>query len=102
VEHPGPVPLTSTSTLASVLATAGGFTPAAGNKPHIQIVDPASGSSRMISFNNILNPAKSLEVAPKPGEIVFVPQSGFYRATYVVERLSPMITAGALIGVGLP
>jgi polysaccharide export outer membrane protein len=102
VEHPGPVPLTSTSTLASVLATAGGFTSAAGNKPHIQIVDPASGSSRMISFNDILNPAKSLEVAPKPGEIVFVPQSGFYRATYVVERLSPMITAGALIGVGLP
>jgi len=102
VQHPGAVPLTSTSTLASVLAQAGGFTEPAGNKPHIQIVDPATGISRIISFNDLLNPAKALEVRPKPGEIIFVPQSGFYRATYVLERLGPMITAGALIGVGIP
>jgi polysaccharide biosynthesis/export protein len=102
VQHPGAVPLTGTSTLASVLANAGGFTEAAGNKPHIQIVDPATGSSRIISFNDLLNPAKALEIMPKPGEIIFVPQSGLFRATYVVERLSPLITAGALIGVGLP
>lgn len=102
VQHPGAVPLTANSTLAGVLAEAGGFTEPAGNKPHIQIVDPATGTSRTISFNDLLNPAKSLEIRPKPGEIIFVPQSGFYRATYIVERLSPMITAGALIGVGLP
>jgi len=102
VQHPGAVLLTGTSTLASVLAGAGGFTEAAGNKPHIQIVDPASGTSRIVSFNDLLNPAKALEIMPKPGEIIFVPQTGFYRATYVVERLSPVITAGALIGVGLP
>lgn len=102
VQHPGAVQLTSTSTLASVIAEAGGTTEPAGNKPHIQIVDPASGTSRVVSFNDLLNPAKALEVRPKPGEIIFVPQSGFYRATYIVERLSPMITAGALIGVGIP
>ena len=102
VQHPGAVPLTGTSTLASVLAEVGGFTEAAGNKPHIQIVDPATGTSRIISFNDPLNPDKSLEIRPKPGEIIFVPQSGLFRATYVVERLSPLITAGALIGVGLP
>jgi polysaccharide export outer membrane protein len=102
VQHPGAIPLTGTSTLASVLAAAGGFAAPAGNKPHIQIVDPATGSSRIISFNDLLNPAKALEITPKPGEIIFVPQSGLYRATYVVERLSPLITAGALIGVGLP
>jgi polysaccharide export outer membrane protein len=102
VQHPGAVPLTSTSTLASVLAGAGGFTEPAGNKPHIQIVDPATGTSRTISMNDLLNPSKSLEIKPKPGEIIFVPQSGFFRATYVVERLSPVITAAALIGVGLP
>ena len=102
VQHPGAVLLTGTSTLASVLAGAGGFTEAAGNKPHIQIVDPETGTSRIISFNDLLNPGKALEITPKPGEIIFVPQTGFYRATYVVERLSPMITAGALIGVGLP
>jgi polysaccharide biosynthesis/export protein len=102
VQHPGAIPLTGTSTLASVLAAAGGFAAPAGNKPHIQIVDPATGVSHVISFNDLLNPAKALEITPKPGEIIFVPQSGFYRATYVVERLSPLITAGALIGVGLP
>lgn len=102
VQHPGAVPLTGTSTLASTLAAAGGFTEAAGNKPHIQIVDPSTGMSRIISFNDILNPAKSLEITPKPGEIIFVPQSGFFRATYVVERLSPMITSAALVAVGLP
>ena len=102
VQHPGAVQLTGTSTLASVLAAAGGFTEPAGNKPHIQIVDPATGTSRVISFNDLLNPAKALEITPKPGEIVFVPQSGFFRATYVIERLSPAITAGALVAVGLP
>ncbi len=102
VQHPGAVLLTGTSTLASVLAGAGGFTDAAGNKPHIQIVDPDTGTSRIISFNDLLNPDKALEITPKPGEIIFVPQTGFYRATYVVERLGPLITAGALIGVGLP
>jgi len=102
VQHPGAVQLTSTSTLASVLASAGGFAAPAGNKPHIQIVDPATGFSRIISFNDLLKPSKSLEITPKPGEIIFVPQSGLYRATYVVERLSPMITAGALLGVGIP
>jgi polysaccharide export outer membrane protein len=103
VQRPGAVPLTSTSTLASVLAEAGGFTDKAGNKPHIQIVDPASGISRIVSTNDLLNPAKSLEVTLRPGEIIFVPQSGFYRATYVVERLSPLITAATFAlfsGVG--
>jgi polysaccharide export outer membrane protein len=104
VQKSGAVPLTSTSTLASVLAEAGGFTGNAGNKPHIQIVDPATGYSRIISFNDILNPAKSLEITPGPGEIIFVPQSGLYRATYVLERFSPLISAGtfAAIAVGLP
>ena len=104
VGRPGAIPLTSTSTLASVLAQAGGFTGKAGNKPHIQIVDPASGSSRTISFNDVLNPAKSLEVTLHPGEIIFVPQSGFYRATYVLERLNPAISIGtlAMLEGGLP
>jgi polysaccharide export outer membrane protein len=102
VQHPGAVPLTGTSTLASVLAAAGGFAEPAGNKPHIQIVDPATGDSRIVSFNDLLNPDKALEITPKPGEIVFVPQSKVFRATYVVERLSPLITAGALVAVGLP
>jgi polysaccharide export outer membrane protein len=90
VQHPGAVALTAGSTLASVLATAGGITDKAGARPRIQIVDPAGGATRTISFNDLLNPAKNLEVILKPGEIVYVPQSGFSRATYYLERLNPM------------
>jgi polysaccharide export outer membrane protein len=96
VQHPGAVALRYNSTLASVLAEAGGFSEHAGAKPHIQIVDPASGSSRTVSMNDLLNPSKMLEVTLKPGEIVFVPQSGFYHATYFVERLSPLISLATM------
>jgi len=99
VNRPGAVTLTNTSTLASVLAAAGGYTNKAGNKPHIQIVDPANGTSRIFSMNDLLNPARSLEVTLRPGEIVFVPQSGFYRATYFLERLSPLTTLATLSAV---
>ena len=58
VQHPGAVPLTNTSTLASVLAEAGGFTGKAGNKPHIQIVDPAKGTSRVISLQRCAEPGQ--------------------------------------------
>ncbi len=93
VQKPGAVPLDSSTTLASVLAQAGGFTAKAGNNPHIQIVDPAGGTSRVISFKDLRNPAKALEVTLRPGEMIYVPQSGFARATYALERLNPLITA---------
>jgi hypothetical protein len=85
--------------LASVLAAAGGYTGKAGNKPHIQIVDPANGTSRIISFQELLDPVRSLEVTLRPGEIIYVPQSGFYRATYFLERLSPLTTLATLSAV---
>ena len=83
VKRPGAVQLTNTSTLASVIAETGGLTEKCGSNPRIQIVDPAAGTSRFVAFSDLLNPAKAREVTLHPGEIVFVPQSGFYRATYV-------------------
>jgi polysaccharide export outer membrane protein len=96
VQHPGAIPLAFNSTLASVLAQAGGITDHAGNNPHIQIVDPVNGSSRVLSLKDLLNPAKSLEVTLHPGEIVYVPKNGFYRATYVLERLSPLVSVASM------
>jgi polysaccharide export outer membrane protein len=96
VQHPGAIPLAYNSTLASILAQAGGITDHAGNNPHVQVVDPASGSSRVVSLKDLLNPAKSLEVTLKPGEIIFVPKSGLYRGTYVLERLSPLVTVATM------
>lgn len=96
VQHPGPVPITYNATLASIVASAGGFTPGAGSKPHVEIVDPATGTTRKLSFAEVLNPGKSSEIQLKPGEIVFVPQSGFYHATYFLERLNPLVTVATI------
>jgi polysaccharide export outer membrane protein len=96
VQHPGAIPLAYNSTLASILAQAGGVTDHAGNNPHIQIVDPASGSSRVFALKDMLDPVKSREITLKPGEIIFVPKSGFYRGTYILERLSPLVTLATL------
>lgn len=96
VQHPGAIPLAYNSTPASVLAQAGGVTDHAGNNPHIQIVDPSTGSSHLILLKDLLDPVKSREVVLKPGEIIFVPKSGFYRATYVLERLSPLVTLATM------
>lgn len=100
VGHPGAVPLTSNSTLASVIASAGGLTEKAGGKPHLQIVDPATGTTRTIEFADILNPAKSLEITLKPGQIIYVPESGFSRATYYLERLNPLVTLATVMSYG--
>jgi polysaccharide export outer membrane protein len=101
VQHPGAVPLTSNSTLASVLASAGGFTDQAGDNAHIQIVDPATGTSRVFKFHDLLNPAKSREIALQPGEIIFVPKTGFAKATYVLQRLNPIFSLSSLAYLGM-
>jgi polysaccharide biosynthesis/export protein len=100
VQHPGAVPVTSESTLASVLADAGGLTDVAGSNAHIQIVDPSTGTSRILTFKDVLNPAKSREITLKPGEIIFVPKSGFGRATYVFQRLNPLFQLSSLAYLG--
>jgi polysaccharide export outer membrane protein len=99
VNHPGAVELNSTSTLASVLADAGGITEKAGANPHLQIVDAKTGTSKVLSFKDLLKPTKSLEVTLKPGEILFVPESGFYRATYLLERINPLASLAVLAAV---
>ena len=96
VQHPGAVPLTHATTLMSVLAATGGITEKAGGKPRIQIIDPATGVSRIVEFTDLLNASKSLEVTLKPGEIIYVPRSGFNRAAYVLERLSSITTMATL------
>jgi polysaccharide biosynthesis/export protein len=90
VQHAGAIQLTSHSTVPSILAMAGGATEKAGSNPHIQIVDPVTGTSRVVTMKDLLNPAKSLEITLHPGEIIYVAQSGVYRATYFLERLSPL------------
>ncbi len=96
VQHPGAIPLAHNSTVASLLAQAGGLTDHAGNNAHIQIVDPSNGSSRVLTLKQVINSSKSLEVTLKPGNIIYVPKSGLYRGTYVLERFSPLVTVASM------
>ena len=90
VKNPGAIQLTISSTLASVVAQAGGFTDLAGSNPHIQVVDPSTGTSHVYRLHDVLNPVKTREIQLKPGEIVFVTRSAFGQATYVMQRLTPL------------
>jgi hypothetical protein len=39
-------------------------------------------------------------VVLKPGEIVFVPKTGFARATYMIQKLSPLMQLSTLAYLG--
>ncbi len=89
VKSPGPVMLTHTSTLPSVLAQAGGLTENAGNA-NIEIVDPATGITRHVKFEELLTPKGVNEVSLQPGELIFVPKRGIAKMGYVFQQLSPI------------
>jgi len=58
-----------------VLAEAGGITDRAGNNPHIQVVDPATGSSRVLSLNDVAGSGEVAGSDAAAGEIVYVPKT---------------------------
>ena len=96
VQHAGSVRLLATSTLPQILAEAGGITEHAGQSPKIQIIDPSSGKTRIVDYKELMTPTGALEISLKPGEIIFVPDSRFYKATYVLERLSPAVSIATM------
>jgi polysaccharide export outer membrane protein len=100
VAHAGAIPLTPESTLASVLAQAGGLAEGAG--PNIQVIQPSTGRTSTIPFKTLLTLAGTDEVKLQPGDVIFVPKSGFYKATYVLSRLSPIASIGALVALAGP
>jgi polysaccharide export outer membrane protein len=99
VEHAGAIPLTSNSTVVSVLAMAGGISEKAGGNPRVQVIDPSTGGMKSYAFKDLTKGTANLEITLKPGEIIYVPESGFYRATYFLERLNPLATLATLAAV---
>jgi polysaccharide export outer membrane protein len=96
VQHPGAIPLAYNSTLASVLAAGGRHHRPCGQQP----AHPDCGSGKRqfeAAFaERRAQPGKVAGSNLRPGEIIFVPKSGFYRATYVLERLSPLVTVATM------
>jgi polysaccharide export outer membrane protein len=100
VKSPGLVLLRHNSTLPSVIAQAGGLTENAGNA-QIQIVDPNTGKTRFIKFQNLLTPQGVNEVSLQPGELIYVPKRGIAKVGYVFQQLSPItsvMSVGAMAG----
>jgi polysaccharide biosynthesis/export protein len=97
VMHAGAISLTPDSTLASVLAQAGGLAEGAGQ--NIQVIQPSSGRTSTIPFKSLLTLTGTDEVKLHGGDVVFVPQSGFYKSTYVIQRLAGVAAITALTTV---
>jgi polysaccharide biosynthesis/export protein len=97
VAHAGAVPITSDSTLASVLAQVGGL--AEGASHNIQVIQPSTGKTSTVTFKSLLTLTGNDEVRLHAGDVVYVPQSGFYKSTYVVQRLSGVAAMGAIVSV---
>ncbi len=91
VAHPGAFQLENSSTLQKLLAEAGGLTQQAGKSPEIRIIQVSSGTTKVIPFSKLLSPAP-LDLALKSGDVIYIPESGFNRFTYGLERLSPLVT----------
>jgi polysaccharide biosynthesis/export protein len=100
VTHAGAFPLTPESTLASILAQAGGLVE--GAAANIQVIQPSIGRTVTIPFKTLLTLTGTDEVKLQPGDVVFVPKSGFYKSTYVIQRLSPIASVGALVTLAGP
>ena len=93
VTHPGNLQLQKTSTLADLLAQAGGPTEKAGRNPTIEIIhQPGTQGSRTqsISFKSLLQ-KKSIDLTLQSGDILYVPESGFNSAAYTFQQLAPLV-----------
>lgn len=91
VSHPGALQLDNNTTLQKLLAEAGGLTVLAGQNPNIEVISASTGTSRVVPFKALLQPG-SPELTLKSGDVVFVTESGFNKFTYVLERLSPLVS----------
>ncbi len=91
VLHPGAVPITSSSNLTRVLEDAGGVKDTAGRSPQIQVIQPSTGRTTVVPYQSLLQ-ARQSDLVLHPGDVVFVPKSGFNRVSYVLDKMSPLIT----------
>lgn len=98
VTRPGPVRLTQSTTLISLLADAGGVTEKAGN-PTIQIVEPSTGRIQKITYKQLLTLQGGSDVTLHDGDIVFVPRSGLSKVGFFFQQISPITSIGTVFSL---
>jgi len=55
-------------------------------------VNVANGTSQEFRFNQLLDPRHGNDISLHPGDVIFVPSSGFAKFAYVVDKLNPITT----------
>ncbi len=97
VTHPGAIPVTDETTLAEVIAQAGGLTPAAGGNPKVHLFDPATRTQTAVSFNDLKRATKKQMPILHDGSIVFVPETGLAKIGSVLQQFGPFADLGTLV-----
>jgi polysaccharide export outer membrane protein len=100
VQHPGAQPLTPELNLRLAISQAGGLADGAGSSPTIQIVQTATNKTIHLSWKDLMSPHGGDEVTLHPGDMVYIPKSGFSKVATVITKLSPLatlVTLGALL-----
>jgi polysaccharide export outer membrane protein len=100
VQHPGAQPLTPELNLRLAISQAGGLADGAGSSPTIQIVQSATNKTINLPWKTLMSPHGGDEVTLHPGDMVFIPKSGFSKVATVITKLSPLatlVTLGALL-----
>jgi polysaccharide export outer membrane protein len=103
VGKPGTVPLTPESTLTSVLSQAGCCGEGGGFNPEIHIIQPSTGKVIKVSYNKVMTLAGQKEFTLHSGDVIIVPKTGLFKATWILQRISPvatMVSLAALVGGG--
>ena len=102
VGKPGSVPLTPESTLTSVLAEAGCCSDNGGFNPKIHVIQRSSGKDIVVEYKKLLTLGGQNEYTIHPGDVIYVPVSGFNKAASVFQKVgsaATLISIAAVAGV---
>lgn len=97
VTHPGAIPVTDASTIAEVIAQAGGLTPAAGGNPKLHLFDPATKTQQVIAFKDVKGATKRPVPLLHEGSILFVPETGVAKIGYILQQFGGITDLGTLV-----
>jgi len=103
VGKPGTIPITSDSSLVSILAQAGCCGDNGGFNPTIHIISTATGKDFKIAYNKAITIAGQKEYTIHSGDVIYIPVSGLNKVTTVMQKVSgvaTMVSIAALLGAG--
>ena len=103
VGRPGTVPLTSESTLTSILAQSGCCGDNAGFNPKIDIIQPSTGKKFQVSYKELMTVTGQSEYTLHSGDVIIVQMNGLSKFGIIMTKISPvgtMVSLAAIAGAG--